>query len=302
MGYFCVTQIWLNLFGITYIEHGSRWALLILAVISTLAMATISNARIRRNHKYQIGYHGPVNLTPASDVPIHRDRIEPTIAGQKSEELHLDISQVAKQYTVVHDIQASTANLYQSQQNNWEQQLGRWFIANRKISIIAISTILCITLIVVILPVFENQPEPIVETKQAKIDTKKVRLNKIEMPDQFWMMLDQNDSLTIAWEGDFKTDAELEPEGSYWSASTGKGDKDCVDLHFSLGENIRTLLVTVKNGGDYYADFSPVDTETIVKSIAGKDRFKLCGYEFTLKGTRSLLRKNKKYTQFLKID
>ena len=40
-------------------------------------------------------------------------------------------------------------------------------------------------------------------------------------------MLDQNDALTIAWQGDLLEDGEL------WSAITGKGDADCLNLRFS---------------------------------------------------------------------
>ncbi len=286
---------WLNLFGITYLEHGSRWALLVLAAITTIAMATISNARIRHNHHYKMGYDGPVNLTGENHLTINRDRIEPTIAGQKNVDHQVDISQDAVEEYIVQQDQSTETSAQHPLQSGWEHQLGLWFKANQKISIMGLSVIVIFTLLVISLPSFEDEPITDKIEAQPKIETVKARLNKVEMPDQFWVMLDENDSLTIGWEGDFEAD------GSYWSATTGKGDLDCVDLHFSLGEDIRTLLVTVKNGGDYYADFSPVDTKLIVESIANKDRFKLCGYEFTLNGTRDILRNNKKYWEYLKI-
>jgi hypothetical protein len=293
---------WLNLFGITYIEHSSRWALLVLATITTIAMATISNARVRHNHSYQMGYDGPVNLNVEKNSVVNRDRIEPTIAGHKNSQGQAEKSHAAVEEYILQEVQSSHSHLDESSNNGWEHQLGLWFKANQKISIMSLAVIVILTLLVVSMPSFEEGSVEKIATEQPKIETAKSRLNKIEMPDQFWLMLDQNDSLTIGWEGDFKTDAELAENGSYWSATTGKGDQDCVDLHFSLGKDIRTLLVTVKNGGDYYADFSPVDTEIIIKSIAEKDRFKLCGYEFTLKGTRSVLRKNKKYYEYLRVD
>lgn len=293
---------WLNLFGISYLEHGSRWALLLLAAIATIAMATISNARVRHNHHYKMGYDGPVNLTTEVHLTVNRDRIEPTIAGQKNAEGHADIAHASHQDSIDQGFQPVGANIEHASQNSWEHQLGLWFKSNKKISFIGFFAIVIFALLIITLPSFEDEPVVKTAEDQPIIETVKARLNKLEMPDQFWVMLDENDSLTIGWEGDTKTDAELAKNGIYWSAATGKGDLDCVDLHFSLGENIRTLLVTVKNGGDYYADFSPVDTKLIVESIANKDRFKLCGYEFILNGTRDILRSDKKYWQYLKID
>lgn len=243
-----------------------------------------------------MGYDGPVNLTGENHLTINRDRIEPTIAGHKNAEGQFDISTADIEEYIVQEVQSNDTSMGNPQQSSWEHQLGLWFRANQKVSIIGLSVILISTLLIISLSSFKDQPIKATVEEQPIIETVKARLNKVEMPDQFWVMLDENDALTIGWEGDFKAD------GSYWSATTGKGDADCVDLHFSLGEDIRTLLVTVKNGGDYYADFSPVDTKLIVESIANKDRFKLCGYEFTLKGTREILRNNKKYWKYLKID
>jgi len=299
-----VAIYWLNLFGISYIEHGSRWALLALAVVVTMAMATISNARIRRNHNYHFGYHGPVNLNGTDEIPVQLNRIEPTIAGQKTANINPEISTSSDHLSTNENNRTTGTNNQRPPTNHWEQQLGKWFINNRKLSSIIISVFLLVSFMIALLPLFDDEhidiPEK--ETQKTNMAKQKIRLNKIEMPDQFWVMLDQNDALTIGWEGDIKTESDLDEDNSYWSAYTGKGDKTCVDLHFSLGDEIKTLLVTVKNGGDYYADFSPVDTEIIVKSIADKDRFKLCGYEFVLKGTRSLLRKNSKYSKYLKLN
>ena len=310
-----VVIYWVNLFGIAYIQHGSRWGLLVLATLATLAMATVSNARVRRNHHYQMGYYGPINLNVSKEAVVQPNRIEPTIAGRNPDQnaaqktidaaAAISTDSTASEYSPIDDIMPSTdANERNPVDPGWEQQLVIWFNQNRQLSIM-VATILSVAILTLIaLSASEDQTIPEVNdnSQQAIQPKQKVRLNKIEMPDQFWIMLDENDSLTIGWEGDIQTKSDLGENNSYWSAYTGKGDKTCVDLHFSLGADIKTLLVTVKNGGDYYADFSPTDTQTIVKSIADKDRFKLCGYEFVLKGTRNLLRKNKKYKQYLGLN
>lgn len=307
---------WLNLFGISYIEHGAKWALLFIGFVATLAMATISNARVRHNNHYVNGYFGPIIVEKNHQSPVHHNRIEPTIAGQKqsTEELaHGETEPLRFDQETVNPDKISASKSYNDESflqsddfsNNrlsWEQHLGHWFSDNKKISLIVAISVSALILISII---FSNTEEivkdPIEAVKPAESFSKQ-RLNKLIMPDQFWLMLDQNDAVTIGWEGDYKNDEQLQQNGVYWSAETAKGDKDCVNLHFSLGNDIKVLKVTVKSGGDYYADFSPVDSSVIIKSIADKDRFSLCGYEFTLKGTRSLLRKNTAYYQYLKVE
>jgi hypothetical protein len=281
-----------NLYGIIYIENNSKWALLVLALISTLIISTLSHAKIKKNVQYVFGYFGPMNDKPARSTSSQKSRIEPTIAAKNN----------LTPENLIDQLNNADETVQRFNHNNitWEQQISHWLLNNKKISIIATSVISVMTVIFIIISLMTKKPsdEAIINLEEVKTEFVKERLNKIKMPDQFWIMLDQNDSLSIAWEGDLKTKSDFIDENSYWSASTGLGDKDCVYLHFSLGEDIRTLNVTVKNGGDYYADFSPVDTNIIINSIANKDRFKLCGYEFTLKGTRSLLKQNRKYLEY----
>ena len=291
----------ITLFGITYINHPSKWALVLLALFSSVIAGTISNARMRRNKNYHLGYSGPVDMTNKDTVVPHTQRIEPTIAGQKlSENTTNDL--FSSQAEKANESYNETNSLPSHDLQNWEQTIGLWLSENKKLA--AIIGIAITLLTILLLSLDENKPEAIIKPveQETKPTLVKERLNKLEMPDQFWVMHDENDSITIAWEGDIKAKSQLGENGSYWSAATGKGDKDCVDLYFVLGERIRTLSVTVKNDGDYYADFSPVDSQTIIRSIADKDRFKLCGYEFKLNGTGSLLRKNTYYYQYLKPE
>ena len=298
---------WINLFGLTYIEHPARWVLVIFAFFTTMITGTISNARVRRNKHYQKGYNGPIDLVVKEEIVLAKERIEPTIAGQKvtesyTEDLLSSKSEPLDQSDQSYDRNTLEEPLAEVHSEHWEQKLGQWLTENKKVAVIAILSLSIVTFLILSLLSNEEIEEQPVAIEEKESEFVKQRLNKIEMPDQFWIMLDQNDALTIAWEGDFKTESQLGENNSYWSAATGKGDKDCVDLEFALGEKFRSLDVTVKNGGDYYADFSPVDSQMIIRSIADKDRFKLCGYEFTLKGTRSLLRKNDKYFEYLKIE
>jgi ABC-type multidrug transport system fused ATPase/permease subunit len=276
--------------GITYITHNASWFLLVLAALITLAIATISNARVRHNNQYIMGYSGPVDLSIAvNKAPAHHyhhERIEPTLATKSGNQLLNDSSIVADNSL---NIRHSVVN----QTLSWEQNLGLWFKANQKVTLIFCTTLLVLIIGSISLGLFDKEVNPVTKIAQ-KINPQetKMRNNKIEMPDSFWVMLDQHDALTIGWQGDYQK------EGEIWSALTATGDKDCFEIAFAIKDRYRTMKVTIKNQGDYYADFSPIDTKQLIRSIANRDKFKLCGYEFSLKGTQAKLRNNKKYDSY----
>ncbi|MET1256830.1 hypothetical protein [Aliikangiella maris] len=181
---------------------------------------------------------------------------------------------------------------------NIEKKIEQWFLGHQKLaSVIAISVVVILFLMVWLLTGdSQDRPEKNAQTPATKPqDIVKVRLHKLLMPDNYWLMLDENDALTIAWQGNVRDD------GEYWSLASAKGDKDCLDIWFDNGEKYRSLLVTSKNNGDYYADFSPVDTANIIQSIALRSRFKLCGIEFSLKGTQAKLMSKEKYRQYIDV-
>ena len=292
---------WLNLFGLTYLEHGSKWILLLLAVVCSLGFAALNNIRIRKNANYQLGYNGPVEFNSEPHVVSPLSRVEPTLEGQPVNENAIQEPLDFDRSSHI-DSEQFTNNEFRGQpntDNEWLGKVSQFVTNNLKLTYGAAGLLLVIIIAVLLIPLFQSEPT-VDQNEQVEVTQEvKQRLNKIEMPDQFWVMLDQHDAITIAWEGDIKSESELGENGLYWSALNGEGDQDCVNLDFTLGKKFRSLKVTVKNSGDYYADFSPVDTKAIVESIANKDRFKLCGYEFALNGTRSLLRKNKKYRDYL---
>jgi len=216
-------------------------------------------------------------------IPAHHfqhERIEPTLTGKS------DPNRVVNTTDNSH----AKAEFNQTQQNTtWEHQLGDWFKNNQKVTLLVSSIIIVVVISLISLSVFDETPELVKGvTEQPLIEQQKKRNNKIEMPDSFWVMLDQYDALTIGWQGDYRKDGEI------WSAITAQGDKDCFEINFTIRDQYRAMKVTVKNQGDYYADFSPIDTKRLIQSIANRDKFKLCGYEFSLKGTQAKLRNNKK--------
>ena len=299
-----VATYWLCVIGITYVSHGSIWILMVLAVIVTLAFTMLSQPGKRRQTQYQWGYSGPVSFEVEERNNLDNfQRIEPTIAGQHSE---ADPQYSAERMPITDDLLSNAMVSERVQTNShspatsrtespsaWEDKLQLWVSKNNYLAAGIVVALVLVILVTVFWPYEEVQPvnQP-GQTKQA-VEEPKERIGKIEMPDNFWIMLDQNDALTVAWQGDIK------PDGQVWSALTAKGDKSCFEIEFNRQNKFRVMQVEVKNGGDYYADFSPIDTEVLVESIAKLSRFKLCGYEFSLKGTQAKLMTNNRYRKII---
>lgn len=309
-----VTIFLLTVFGITFIEHGASYFLLILSVLATLAGTTISNAKVRRNQDYVMGYAGPIDIVESADTQVDAagfERIEPTIViGQSTNEvnpttvkdehspqLEAELTHFETDQQVFLQSQQATnarSSTTEKKGQDWEQVLHQWFTQNRQLSLYMISAIVLITLTGIGWSLFNNEEEKTkTVAEQAPVNVAKERLNKLEMPDNYWLMMDKNDALTIAWQGDIKPDGEL------WSLVTAKGDKDCTNIRFENGSKVRSVLVTIKNEGDYYADFSPLDTAFLIEAIAKRSRFTLCGVDFSLKGTQAKLMSNRKYASYL---
>lgn len=293
-----VVTFWVCTLGIALIEHAASYALMVLALLVTAAMTTITNARIPHRRNYCWGYDGPVNLDGSSvqeTATDYRERVEPTILTDAPESLHeTDISMSQADHS---SLVAETRNYAEGTSSNyseWESKLTNWFEGNRQAVMVAVGVLALVMIVIAVWPLLTSESE-IKETPQESkpVLEAKQRIAKIKMPDNFWVMLDQNDALTIAWQGDLLEDGEI------WSAITGKGDSDCTNLRFGRNDEYRAMRVEVKNQGDYYADFSPVDSKAIVTAIAKKSRFYLCGFDFSLKGTQALLQTNKKYSRFL---
>ena len=311
-----VVIFWICSLGITYIEHIASYSLLVLALLVTLAMTTITNARVRRNRDYVLGYSGPLNQTEESQLAQQRryyDRIEPTIASSNSganpkpaesngQGQAGQPEQVANDYiesSLVSESGNNRENFHRAsntgtRQVGWETKLGDWFAENLKVSLLGAAAVIIIVIAIVGVNTTDGPDEVTDPAKTQEIAKEaKLRNHKIELPDNFFVMLDQYQALTIAWQGDLLSDGEI------WLATTALGDAECTEIRFDNGDKYRTMRVEVKNQGDYYADFSPVDTLSIIEAIAQKSRFSLCGFDFSLKGTQSILMTNKAYYEYL---
>jgi hypothetical protein len=115
----------------------------------------------------------------------------------------------------------------------------------------------------------------------------------LAMPDNFNLYLSQYQGLIVQWQADNTNVSEL------WSQLSNQGDKSCQQITFNKGKSIRPISVNVENSKDYFANFSPLDTGELIKALAFRGDFSLCGYNFSLKGSQALLGKHNQYALFL---
>ncbi len=301
--------------------------------------ASTSHLRSKRNPQlYVMGYSGPVEETTKSQTVSegHQQysRVEPTIASaeqkatagiaveshstglssadsssadleltqQKNEELPDEDSQIVDSNLVARR-ESSTENREPHRVNQprhagtltgqrWEKQLIDWVNRYRQQVLMGVGLLIAVLMLSIGLLLSNTEEEKGEIVSKPPVATKQ-RLNKLEMSDNYWLMFDQHQGLTIAWPGDFRDNGEI------WSAITGQGDKDCFEIVFDNNNKLRTMKVSIVNDGDYYADFSPIDTRQLIKAIALKSRFDLCGYNFSLKGTQAKLHQNQHYEKYL---
>ncbi|PKG78958.1 hypothetical protein CXF80_11930 [Shewanella sp. Actino-trap-3] len=114
----------------------------------------------------------------------------------------------------------------------------------------------------------------------------------IKLPDGFWLVLD-GDVLIVRWLGD-RGDARR-----LWHLASAIGDKTCANLEFNDGSRYRPLTVDRLQDSATEARFTPLDKDAIVNNVALKGSFKLCGYEFSLKGSQATLMQNPQFEMIL---
>lgn len=128
------------------------------------------------------------------------------------------------------------------------------------------------------------------ETKVTAADAYE-RNHKIIFPDNFSLYASQYNGLTIHWQG------EITSLNNIWHIAKAQGDKNCQAIIFNNGEKYSVIDITVENSIDYFANFSPLDTNKIAKALAFRGNFTLCGYKFSLKGSQALLGKHGYYSE-----
>lgn len=112
----------------------------------------------------------------------------------------------------------------------------------------------------------------------------------VKLPDGFWVALEDN-ILVIRWLGEEGDAREV------WQLSSATGDKSCAEVVFNGGSRYRPMRVDLMQDGSTEARFSPLDLKAILSDIAMRGSFKLCGYDFDLKGSQAALMQHQKIAE-----
>jgi Ca2+/Na+ antiporter len=271
----------------------SYWLLLLPFFISTLLMTYKSPS----SKKYILGYCGNIDLSAYIKVnsDANQMRIEPTF----------DQSEISRPQENIHDDRHAEINQsfnhHEHQTNESNADIGeaiRLRLFSHKNAVITLFAFVSLIIMAMILTTIISSSNtdniskvgtevpPLTQSQQP-------RLHEVKLPDNFSLFVSSFDAITIKWQGDETNEYFL------WQQLTAQGDESCMGIVFNNDELFRTLTVVQENGSDYLASFSPLDAKSIIKNIAVRGSFSLCGYKFSLKGSQSVLGKNSYYSEFI---
>jgi len=240
-----------------------------------------------KNSHYHQGYSGPAAM--AVDAKGRR-RVEPTLDGSAAPVgghiLDTEMPEV-EELESYEEIGRGFEGVSLDKWVSWAKQNSRLLLASA-------GGLSCLILIAGLWSLFSGTtddenvtPEPDVSAPQII-----VKRDEVKLPDGFSLILEQ-DLLVMRWLG------ETEAPGTIWSLATAQGDKTCAHLIFNNGTRYRPVTVEQMPDTGIEARFSPLDTESIISDIARRGSVKLCGYDFSLKGSQSALAKSGSFIPYL---
>ncbi len=244
---------------------------------------------------YIFGYCGPVDLTTAQTS--RRPRIEPQLNAQLSSidnSIFEQVTQANNNAYTTHDNTIQNNNATDIGEQIRNQLLNN---KNAKITLITLLlTVIMAMLVTYLITGSEKHLDEATDTETKLTSTEQItkqRENPLVMPDDFTLYSSVFNGLIINWQADTSDKQNL------WDIRQANGDVSCQQITFNNQDTVRTTLVTVENSNHYFAEFSPLDTEKLVKSLAARGSFMLCGYSFSLKGSQATLGKHVFYGELL---
>ena len=267
--------------------NSAHWLLLFPIMLSSLLMTYPSKAE----PTYILGYSGPVDLSDFDHASLNQQRrsqrIEPTI----NTDFNKQTFQNTESQLSINQINSAT-----TKKNENKEDIGELIrlklLNNRTIKLTLIGLTVLIVLAITIPSVIAsfNNNEKTPESKPTKAV---IRTAQVSFPDNFSLLLSQYNGLIINWQADSSDDKKI------WDLLTAQGDKNCKEIVFNNGTTIRTTNVVIERSEQYFANFSPLDTQSLLQEIAFRGSFTLCGYKFSLKGSQAILGKHIKYAKMV---
>lgn len=278
-----------------------------LLFISALGTSTLLTYPSKAGVSYILGYYGPVDLKEylhhTNPNMQSSSRIEPSLFSENNANLN---SANDASITINEHNQYSFTQPPASVNNNADigEMIRLKLIKNKRAQFI-IAGLLGITVIIFATTWLiknlngETEVTPNKTLQQQSVNTHSElnRSDPLAMPDNYTLYLSQHGGISINWQADEVS------ENILWSQLSGEGDKTCQQITFNKGDAIRTLTVQVDSSSglnnNYFADFSPLDSQALIQALAFRGSFTLCGYDFSLKGSQAALGQNAQYAQWI---
>lgn len=273
-----------------------------LTLISTALSSILLTYPGRSNIHYIYGYNGPINLATEKSSVSRNQRIEPTLTKHHA---HVNVDEFNNQIqgtvqTISDEYYNSASSVEQPTQDIGELIRNKLLNnQNSKYALLGLVAIIAIAMFTSLILSSSNSNETshdkqeYVEDNTQNKTIKAERNNKITLPDDFSLMTTPFNGLIVQWQADTNIEKTL------WDIRQATRDKSCQSIQFNNKDQYRTTMVQVENSNEYAAEFSPLDTQSILKDIAIRSDFTLCGYSFSLKGSQAALGKNNFYADLL---
>ncbi|WP_394148209.1 DUF805 domain-containing protein [Shewanella atlantica] len=257
-------------------------------VFAALITGFLAIQRPVGKNRYHQGYFGPAATVVNAKG---RMRVEPTLDGSAAavtgHSSDVDMAEQLKDHEPYDEPVRGFDGISMAQWSSWAQQ-------NRKLLVGSVVGISSMVIIAGIWSLFSGTaddeyvaPEP--EVSEPAVV---VQRDEVKFPDGFSLILEQ-ELLVMRWLG------EADEPGMIWSLATAEGDKSCAHLTFNNGTRYRPVSVELMPDTAIEARFSPLDTESVISDIARRGSVKLCGYDFSLKGSQSALAKSGTFIPYL---
>ena len=233
---------------------------------------------------YAQGYFGPQVL---QQRPRSHSRVEPTIDGSApdAEEVGYDEAYVAPSYQQAESTQQPEKGVTLELWLVWAKQ-------NQKLLFGVVGSCLLLMVFSSLWSMLDSSEDAAEQASIEHTPQESVERSEVRLPDGFSLLL-EDELLIMRWLG------EADEPGVIWSLATAKGDNSCAELVFNNGSQYRPVSVELMADTSIEARFTPLDTAEIIHDVALRGSLKLCGYNFSLKGSQSALAKSGAFVPYL---
>lgn len=234
---------------------------------------------------YHQGYFGPLASAQRGQS---RSRVEPTLDGAASGSEDVNVDGEG-------DVESSYQQAESTRRPEEGVTLELWLIwakQNQKLLLGVVGTCLLLMVLTSIWSMLSSSEDAPEQALIEDVPQESVARSEVRLPDGFSLLL-EDQLLIMRWLG------EADEPGVIWSLATAKGDNSCAELVFNNGSQYRPVIVELLADTSIEARFTPLDTAAIINDIALRGSIKLCGYNFSLKGSQSALAKSGAFVPYL---